>query len=73
MKSPITNAVHGVAIDENISHHGFTSSKPVVMFDTKTLETIKTIDVEGNPDEILFDPFTQQVSRLQPSHTGPRC
>ena len=65
-----TNAVHGVAID-NISHHGFTSSKPVVMFDTKTLETIKTIDVEGNPDEILFDPFTQQVFVF--SHRAPNA
>jgi len=65
-----TNAVHGVAIDPE-SHHGFTSSKPVVMFDTKTLETIKTIDSQGNPDGILFDPFTEQVFVF--SHRTPNA
>jgi DNA-binding beta-propeller fold protein YncE len=57
---PNTKGVHGVATDP-ISGHGFTSSKPVVMFDTKTLETIKTIDVDGNPDGILFDPGSGKV------------
>src|SRR5205807_5091258 len=37
---PNTNGVHGVAIAPK-SHHGFSSSKPVVMFDTKTLKTVK--------------------------------
>src|SRR5204863_6176750 len=37
----ITNArARGVAVDPK-SHHGFCSSSPVVMWDTKTLETIK--------------------------------
>jgi DNA-binding beta-propeller fold protein YncE len=67
---PKTNGVHGVAIDPK-SHHGFTSSKPVVMFDTKTLETLKTIEVQGNPDGILFDPATQQVFVL--SHSAPNA
>src|SRR5258707_161126 len=67
---PKTNGVHGVAVDPK-SNHGFTSSKPVVMFDTKTLETIKTIDVQGNPDGILFDPFKQQVYVL--SHRAPNA
>src|SRR5580693_2558597 len=48
---PNANA-RGVAVDPK-SHHGFASSKPVVMWDTKTLATIKTIDVEGAPDGIL--------------------
>jgi DNA-binding beta-propeller fold protein YncE len=65
-----TKGVHGVAIDPT-SQHGFTSSKPVVMFDTKTLQTVKTIDVEGNPDEILFDPFTEQVFVF--SHQAPNA
>ena len=65
-----TNAVHGVAVDPK-SGHGFTSSKPVVMFDTKTLATIKTIDVQGNPDGILFDPATQHVFVL--SHRTPNA
>jgi DNA-binding beta-propeller fold protein YncE len=55
-----TNGVHGTAIDP-VSGHGFSSSKPVVMWDTKTLATIKTIDVEGNPDGILFDPATSHI------------
>jgi hypothetical protein len=65
---PNTVSVHGVAIDPK-SGHGFTSSKPVVMFDTKTLATIRTIAVDGNPDGILFDPGTDQVFVL--SHRAP--
>ena len=49
-----TNGVHGAAVDPT-SHHGFSSSNPVVMFDTNTLATIKTIQVKGSPDGILFD------------------
>src|SRR6266481_6788563 len=52
----IPNArARGAAVDPK-SHHGFCSSSPVVMWDTKTLETIKTIDVQGRPDGILFEP-----------------
>ena len=43
---------HGVAVE---SGHGFSSSKPVAMWDAKTLAPIKTIDVEGNPDGIFAD------------------
>jgi DNA-binding beta-propeller fold protein YncE len=67
---PNTNSVHGVAIDPK-SNHGFSSSKPVVMFDTKTLKTIKTIEVEGNPDAILFDPATERIFVL--SHRAPNA
>src|SRR6516225_11628061 len=35
---------HGVAVDTK-SHHGFSSSGPVGMFDTETMKKIKTIDV----------------------------
>ena len=63
-----TKGVHGVAIDTK-SGHGFTSSNPVVMFDTKTLATVKTIPVEGNPDGILFEPSTQSIYVL--SHRSP--
>src|SRR5215469_8595148 len=48
-------AANGVVVDSK-SGHGFAGSKPVVMWDAKTLKTIKTIDVEGGPDAILFDP-----------------
>src|SRR5215471_20142028 len=47
----------GVAVDPK-SHHGFCSSSPVVMWDTKTLETVKTIEVQGRPDGIIFEPLT---------------
>jgi DNA-binding beta-propeller fold protein YncE len=61
---------HGAAVDPK-SHHGFASSKPIVMFDTKTLKTIKTIEVQGNPDGLLFDPFNQRVYVL--SHAAPNA
>jgi DNA-binding beta-propeller fold protein YncE len=47
---------HGVAVDPN-SHHGFASSKPVAMWDTNTMKVTKSIDVQGNPDGILFRPL----------------
>lgn len=57
----IPNAIaRGAAVDPK-SNHGFGSSKPVVMWDTRTLALIKTIDVEGGPDGILFDPFNGRV------------
>src|SRR5207302_8326517 len=49
--------------------HGFASSNPVVMWDSKTLQTIKTIPVQGRPDLIYFDPETAQVFVL--SHAAP--
>ena len=64
---PNANA-HGVAVDPS-SHHGFGSSKPVVMFDTRTLATIKTIDVDGNPDGIFFEPLSKRVYVF--SHVPP--
>ncbi len=52
---------NGVAVDSR-SGHGFSSSKPVSMFDTKTLALIKTIDVgAAQPDGILFDAFNDRV------------
>jgi len=50
----------GAAVDPKAGH-GFASSKPVVMWDTKTLAVIKTIDVQGGPDGIMFDPFNERV------------
>jgi len=65
---PNAMGVHGVAVDSK-THHGFSSSNPVLMFDTKTLATVKTIDVKGRPDGILFDPATSHVFVL--SHSAP--
>src|SRR4051812_42627839 len=39
---PDTKGVHGATVDPK-THHGFSSSNPVVMWDTQTLATIKTI------------------------------
>jgi DNA-binding beta-propeller fold protein YncE len=64
---PNVNA-HGVAVDPK-SGHGFTSSHPVTMFDTKTLAVLKTIEVQGNPDGIMFDPFNERVWVF--SHIAP--
>ena len=52
---------NGVAVDPK-SGHGFSSSKPVTMFDTKTLTVIKKIDVgAAQPDGIYFDAFNDRV------------
>ncbi|PYR32926.1 MAG: hypothetical protein DMF92_00515 [Acidobacteria bacterium] len=52
---------NGTAVDPK-SNHGFTSSKPVSMFDTKTMKLIKTIDVgAAQPDGIYFDAFNDRV------------
>ena len=67
----IANAsAHGVAIDAK-SQHGFGSSKPVVMWDAKTLATIKTIDLQGGPDGIMADPFNGRVYVF--SHSAPNA
>jgi len=67
----ITNArARGVAVDPK-SHHGFCSSSPVVMWDSATLETIKTIDIQGRPDGIVFEPVTERVYVL--SHSQPNA
>lgn len=59
---------NGAAVDVK-SGHGFASSKPVAMWDARTLAIIKTIDVQGNPDGILDDPFNQRVYVF--SHAAP--
>jgi DNA-binding beta-propeller fold protein YncE len=41
------------------------------MWDSKTLALIKTIDVQGGPDGILFDPFNQRVWVF--SHNSPHA
>ena len=56
-----TTGGNGAAIDPK-SGHGFSSSKPVSMFDTKTMQLIKTIDVgAAQPDGILFDALNSHV------------
>src|SRR5215472_3192718 len=64
-----TNA-RGAAVSVK-SGRGFASSKPVAMWDTKTLKLIKTIDVEGGPDGILHDPFNDRIYVF--SHIAPNA
>ncbi len=67
----IANAsAHGAAVDTK-SEHGFGSSKPVVMWDAKSLATIKTIDVQGGPDGIVGDAWNGRVYVF--SHSAPNA
>src|SRR5208337_3647554 len=64
---PGTSA-HGGAVD-TATGHGFATSKPVTMFDAKTFAIIKKIDVQGNPDGYLNDPYNHHFYVL--SHSAP--
>ncbi|HEY6946508.1 MAG TPA: hypothetical protein VI431_15320 [Candidatus Acidoferrum sp.] len=59
----------GATVDPK-SHHGFSTTKPLTMWDASTLKVIKTIDVDGRPDGILCDPYNARVWVLshQPPH-----
>src|SRR5580700_2132774 len=59
---------HGIAID-TATHHGFSSSPQIGMFDTETMQKIKSIEVSGRPDGILLEPFTDRVYIF--SHESP--
>lgn len=59
---------HGVAVDTH-SHHGFVSGPQVGMFDTVTLQKIKSIPVASRPDGILLEPFTDKIYIF--SHASP--
>ena len=60
----------GVAVSAK-SGHGFASSKPAAMWNTKDLSMIKKIEVEGRPDGILHDPFNDRVYIF--SHVAPNA
>ena len=59
----------GGAVVDPKSHHGFSTTRPMTMWDATTLQVIKTIDVDGRPDGIMFDPYNERVWVL--SHTPP--
>jgi DNA-binding beta-propeller fold protein YncE len=61
-------SAHGGAVD-SASGHGFATSKPVTMFDGKTFAILKKIDVQGNPDGYLNDPYNHHFYIL--SHAAP--
>src|SRR5690348_1483346 len=58
----------GAAVDPK-SHHGFSTTKPITMWDSKTLQVMKMIDIDGRPDGIMFDPYNERVWVL--SHMPP--
>jgi hypothetical protein len=58
----------GATVDPK-SGHGFSTTKPLTMWDAKTLKVIKTIDVDGRPDGIMLDSYNQRVWVL--SHQPP--
>jgi DNA-binding beta-propeller fold protein YncE len=64
---PGTSA-HGAAVDTE-TRHGFATSKPVTMFDSKTFAILKRIDVQGNPDGYLNDAIIHRFYIL--SHSAP--
>lgn len=61
-------SAHGGAVDTETGH-GFATSKPVTMFDSKTFAILKKIEVEGNPDGYLNDPYNHHFYIL--SHSEP--
>jgi hypothetical protein len=65
----IPNIRAGGAIVDPKSNHGFSTTKPITMWDSNTLQVIKTIDVDGRPDGIMFDPYNERVWVL--SHMPP--
>jgi len=66
----IPNVSAGGATVDPKSHHGFSTTKPVTMWDASTLKIIKTIEVDGRPDGIMVDPYNGRVWVLshQPPH-----
>ena len=60
----------GATVDPK-SHHGFSTTKPITMWDSTMLQVIKTINVDGSPDGIMFDPSTERVWVF--SHTAPNA
>jgi DNA-binding beta-propeller fold protein YncE len=61
-------SAHGGAVD-TATGHGFATSKPVTMFDSKTFAVLKKIDVAGNPDGYLNDTYNHHFYIL--SHSEP--
>jgi YVTN family beta-propeller protein len=60
---PNTIGVHGVAFAPEFNH-GFVScgkTNSVLMFDLKTLDTLKRTPVKKDPDAIIYDPFSKCI------------
>jgi len=61
-------SAHGGAVDP-ATGHGFATSRPIAMFDAKTFAVLKRIEVQGNPDGYLNDPYNHRFYVL--SHSEP--
>jgi DNA-binding beta-propeller fold protein YncE len=61
-------SAHGGAVDTTTGH-GFATSRPITMFDAKSFAVLKKIDVQGNPDGYLNDPYNHRFYVL--SHSEP--
>jgi DNA-binding beta-propeller fold protein YncE len=61
-------SAHGAVVDPS-NHHGFASSKPLTMFDSTSVTSLKSIAVDGNPDGMLLDAPAHRVYVL--SHSAP--
>jgi DNA-binding beta-propeller fold protein YncE len=58
----IDSVKSGGAVIDPKTHHGFSTTRPMTMWDAKTLQVIKMIDVgDARPDGIMFDPFNERV------------
>lgn len=58
-----TPGVHGIAIVPKL-HRGFVTNggnATISVFDTNTLKTLKTIQVDKDPDFVFYDPQTNRV------------
>ena len=58
-----TPGVHGIAIVPDL-HRGFITdgkNATITVFDSKTLQTRKTISVDEDPDFVFYDPQTKRV------------
>jgi hypothetical protein len=64
---PGTSA-HGAVVDD-VTGHGFATSRAITMFDAKTFAIIKTIPVQGSPDGYLNDTVNHRFYDL--SHSAP--
>jgi hypothetical protein len=61
----------GGAIVDHKSHHGFSTTKPLTMWDSNTLQVIKTIEVDGHPDGMMLDPYNERLWVM--SHEAPHA
>jgi YVTN family beta-propeller protein len=61
-------SAHGAVVDP-ANHHGFASSKPLTMFDSRNMTALKNIMVDGNPDGLSLDASAHRVYVL--SHSAP--